>query len=70
MNKKLVDVAGTILLFIGMSLAFLPHALHEKAGLEETSHIVHVIVGIFLVLIGLGILIYNNKALNIKAKKI
>ncbi len=67
MAKKLFDIVGTIILFVGMSLAFLPHALHVKAGLNEnTSHIKHVIYGMFLVIIGLVILIYNNKSLKIK----
>ncbi len=61
MAKKLIDIAGTLLLFIGMSPAFLPHALHVKAGLDEgTSHIKHVMYGIVLVLAALVILIYNN----------
>ncbi len=70
MNKKLIDIIGTILLFIGTLLAFLPHTLHVKAGLNEnTSHIKHIIYGISLVVIALGILIFNNKALSIKIKK-
>lgn len=63
-QKRLFDIIGTMLLFIGFFLAFLPHALHVKAGLDEgTSHLNHVITGIVLVLTALGILIYNNKAL-------
>jgi len=62
--KKLIDIAGTLLLFIGMSLAFLPHAFHSRVGLSEQTHLKHVITGIVVVLIALGILIYNNKALN------
>ena len=64
MINKLIDVIGTILLFIGMSLAFLPHALHAAIGLDEkTPHLKHVVTGIILVVVALGILIYNNKAL-------
>ena len=63
MNKKIFDVIGIILLFIGFFFAFLPHALHAKAGLEETSHLKHVISGMFLVIIALCILIYNNRSL-------
>ncbi|MBI2656181.1 hypothetical protein HYX03_00390 [Candidatus Woesearchaeota archaeon] len=67
MAKKLFDITGTVILFAGMSLAFLPHALHVKAGLNEsTPHIKHVIYGMSLVIIGLVILIYNNKSLKIK----
>jgi len=65
MANKLIDIFGTILLFIGMFLAFLPHALHTAVGLDEkTPHLKHVVTGIILVVIALGILIYNNKALN------
>lgn len=62
-HKKILDVIGTILLFIGFLLAFLPHAFHARIGLSEQTHLKHVITGIILVLIALGILIYNNKAL-------
>ena len=66
MAERLLDIIGTILLFLGMSLAFLPHALHTKVGLDsETSHLNHVISGLALLAIGLAILIYNNKALKI-----
>ena len=67
MINKLFDVIGTILLFIGMLLAFLPHALHVKAGLNDQTHLKHVVTGIILVVVALGILIYNNKALKNKA---
>ncbi|MBI3035002.1 hypothetical protein HYY71_01650 [Candidatus Woesearchaeota archaeon] len=68
-HKKILDFIGTILLFIGMFLAFLPHALHVKSGLDEsTSHLRHAITGIILVVTALGILIFNNKALNIPKK--
>ncbi len=63
MNKKIIDVIGTILLFIGFLLAFLPHAFHARIGLSEQTHLRHVITGMILVIAGLGILIYNNKAL-------
>ena len=65
--KKAVDAVGTALLIIGFFLAFLPHAVHVTVGLDdETSHLRHVITGMILVVIALGILIYNNKALKIK----
>ena len=68
-HSKIVDVIGTILLVIGMFLAFLPHAVHIAVGLDnETSHAKHVVTGMILVVIGLGILIYNNKALKIQKK--
>ena len=62
MNKKLVDIAGTIILAIGAFLAFLPHAFHAKAGLVEDTHIKHVIYGTVLIVLGLGILVYGNRA--------
>lgn len=66
MKKRLLDVIGTILLFIGFVLAFLPHAFHAKIGLNDNiTHIKHVIYGIGLILISLTILVWNNKALNI-----
>ncbi len=61
-HKKNLDILGTGLLFIGFFLAFLPHAAHIAAGLsDETSHPKHIIYGMALVVISLGILIYNNK---------
>ena len=65
MNKnKLVDAVATILLFIGFFFAFLPHLYHTKLGLrEQTPHLKYVIYGMILVVVSLGILIYNNKAL-------
>ncbi|MBI3026732.1 hypothetical protein HYY70_01335 [Candidatus Woesearchaeota archaeon] len=63
-SRKIIDIAGTILLFIGFSLAFLPHAMHAKLGLDEkTLHIKHMVIGIALVLIALSILVYNNNSL-------
>ncbi len=62
MSKKIFDVFGTVLMFIGFFFAFLPHAFHTKAGLsEDTPHLKHVITGMVLVIISLGILVYNNK---------
>jgi len=62
--KKIIDGIGTVLLFMGFSLAFLPHAVHIAVGLDdETPHLRHIISGMVLVVIALAILIYNNKAL-------
>ena len=67
MKSRIFDVIGTIMLFIGFFLAFLPHAIHTSAGLDdETSHLKHVISGIVLVVVALGILVWNNNALHIK----
>ena len=64
MKNKTLDIVGTILLFIGMFLAFLPHAVHIAVGLDnETSHTKHVVYGLILVVASLAILIYNNNAL-------
>ncbi|MBI2658258.1 hypothetical protein HYX08_06215 [Candidatus Woesearchaeota archaeon] len=69
MNNKLIDIAGTIILAIGAFFAFLPHAFHAKAGLVEDTHITHVVSGVLLIVLGLGILVYNNKALKILNRK-
>ena len=60
--KKPIDIAGTIILAIGAFFAFLPHAFHARTGLVEDSHIKHVVYGTFLIVFGLGILIYSNRA--------
>ena len=66
MAKQLLDMIGAILLFLGMSLAFLPHAVHTKVGFDsEISHLNHIISGLAILITGLAILIYNNKALKI-----
>ena len=65
MKNKIFDIIGTIILGVGMFFAFLPHAVHIAVGLDDgTSHTKHVITGIALVVTGLIILVYNNKALN------
>ena len=64
MTNKIIDVIGTIILAAGMLIAFSSHAFHAGIGLgEETSHLKHVIYGIITAIIGLSILIWNNKAL-------
>lgn len=61
-NSKLLDIFGTILLAAGFFLAFLPHAVHANIGLDDgTSHLMHVIIGMSLVIAGLAILVYSNK---------
>ena len=63
-HQKTLDFTGTSILVIGMLIAFSSHAFHSRIGLgEETSHITHVVYGMTTAIIGLGILIYNNKAL-------
>ena len=65
-HSKIVDVIATIILGVGMLIAFSSHAFHARIGLgEETSHLKHVIYGMIIAVIGLGILIYNNKALKV-----
>ena len=62
--KKIIDATATLILLIGMLIAFSSHAFHSKLGLsEETTHLTHVIYGMITAVIGLGVLIYNNKAL-------
>ena len=61
---KLFDVIGTVLLGVGFFFAFLPHTNHVSVGFDgETSNLTHVIIGMVLVVVGLGVLVYNNKAL-------
>ncbi len=62
-HNKLIDIVGTILLLMGFFFAFLPHAFHSKAGFSESSHLMHAVYGMILVVIALGILIWNNKVL-------
>ena len=60
--KKLLFGLGTVILFIGFFFAFLPHAIHTGVGLgSESSHMKHVIIGSILILIGLVLLILNEK---------
>ena len=62
--KNFLDFIATLILLIGMLIAFSSHAFHAKIGLnEETPHLKHVIYGMITAVIGLGILVYNNKAL-------
>ena len=64
-RKKIVNFFGTIMLFVGFLLAFLPHAAHTSFGIgEEIPHLEHVISGIFLIVVSLVVLIYNNDSLN------
>ncbi|MBI2546437.1 hypothetical protein HYV81_04610 [Candidatus Woesearchaeota archaeon] len=66
-KKRLIDTIGIILLFIGMFYAFLPHALHGVVlgSLDdESSHLKHVVVGITLVVVSLGMLVYSNRRLD------
>ncbi len=67
-RKRVIDIIGTVLLFAGFFLAFLPHAAHISVGLQE-DHLQHVIKGSVLVFFSLGGLIYNNNALNKKKVK-
>jgi len=59
-RENILDIIGTIFLFIGFFLAFLPHAIHVSAGFNEASHIKHVAYGIAIVVIGLVILVYKG----------
>ena len=64
-RKKIVDFFGTAMLFTGSVLAFLPHAVHTAIGISEgVPHLEHVISGVFLIIVSLVILVYNNDALN------
>ncbi len=64
MKINVLDAIGAILLFTGLFLAFLPHAIHTSVGLNNgASHLWHVIAGMLLALFALAILVCNNKAL-------
>ncbi len=65
-TRKLLDILGTVILFIGFALAFTPHAAHLALGLthDEAFHLKLVIAGMSLVVAGLGILVYGNKYLS------
>lgn len=64
-HNKILDLIGTVLLFIGFFLAFLPHAIHSAVGLsDETSHLRHVISGMVIVIIALVILVKNKAKIN------
>ena len=66
MKYKILDVVGTVLLAVGFFFTFIPHAIHVAVGLDAgTSHLKHMIFGMITVVIGLGILVYNNNALKI-----
>lgn len=62
--NNILDAIGTILLFIGLFLAFLPHAVHTSVGLNNgVSHLWYVIAGVALAVFALAILVCNKKAL-------
>ena len=60
---KTLEVIGTVILFLGILFAFLPHAWHSAILEEEveTSHFTHTIYGIAAAIVGLGILIWDKK---------
>lgn len=60
-KSKSADIAGTILLVAGLLLAFLPHAAHASIGLEESSHLIHVLAGLVIAIIGILTLTVSNR---------
>lgn len=61
-TKKFFFGLGTVILFIGFFYAFLPHAVHNAVGLgKETQHTKHVVFGAIMILVGLVLLILNEK---------
>jgi nitrate reductase gamma subunit len=61
-QKKIMYWTATLILFVGMLMAFLPHAAHERLGVENgEDHIVHVINGSILIVFGLALLVINSK---------
>lgn len=62
-QSKFADIAGTLVLLAGAILAFLPHAFHSRIGLDaDISHAKHIATGLILIVLGLFILAYSNKA--------
>lgn len=71
--KDFINKLFVLILFIGLVIAFLPHATHIEIGLAEESHLEHIIQGFGTAIIALLILIWNNNSLKssnkIKNKK-
>jgi hypothetical protein len=65
-TKKLLHYISMVMLFSGLLFAMLPHALHEKADSSphpehEEDHMIHVIYGISLAIIGITLMVVNEK---------
>ena len=53
---------GVALLFVGWFYALAPHAFHVQSGLGlGQEHDTHTLEGLVLVVLGLGVLIYDSR---------
>ncbi len=65
-----VYALGVIILFAGWFYALLPHAFHQSSGLGlGLEHTMHTEIGIALVLVGLGVLIWEKRGAETAGKK-
>lgn len=80
MNNKHIYNIGCVLLFFGLLWMMVPHALHSKAerallGIsdseaEESSHYTHLLEGLGVVIVALGIMKYAElRMLRIVSKR-
>lgn len=75
MNFKLIYLTGSILVFIGLFWALLPHAFHEQtiAEINEEglgiSHYIHLLEGIISTILGLILMQYSDQKIKLSYKK-
>lgn len=50
---KKLKILGAIFMLIGWIIALADHAFHEKIGLGSENHILHILLGVILVVIGI-----------------
>ena len=60
---KTIYILGSILLFLGLLWMFLPHTTHQVMlnEEEEISPILHILEGVVVAILGLGIMLYGKK---------
>lgn len=68
MNFKFIFFLGSLFLFLGLFWLLLPHAYHEKLTEFDSSHLFHILEGLILTLLGLILMIYSEKKLNLLSK--
>ena len=57
---KKTYVLGIILMLAGWIIALSDHAFHERIGLGEENHVGHIILGVFLVILGIFLVKKSN----------
>jgi len=62
--KKPIYLLGSIILFFGLAWLLLPHASHAELIKNDSPHYIHILQGVFLILIGLTLLIYATREQN------